>query len=352
MSKNYCVIMAGGIGSRFWPMSTEEQPKQFLDIMGTGKSFIRATFERFLSIIPKENFLVVTSAKYKQQVLDHIPELNENQVLLEPMRRNTAPCVAYASFRIRSQCSDANIVVAPSDHFITNGVEFERIISLGLDYVSKHPTLLTIGIKPSRPETGYGYIKQGQLSSGVSSEVYVVDSFKEKPELAVAESYVASGDYLWNSGIFLWNVNTILHEFERQLPNMYSDFDRGVYDCGVVEQKFIDGLYPDCQNISIDYGILEHALSRSVIPADFGWSDIGTWGSLYTHLPKDNRGNAAVGAKVVFEDASNCLVNIPGDNKAIVQGISDCLVAYHGGNLIVCKMSQEQDIKHWIEKLQ
>lgn len=345
---NYCVIMAGGIGSRFWPLSTEAQPKQFLDIMGTGKSFIRATYERFLGIVPAENFLVVTSAAYKGQVLEHLPELSDSQVLLEPMRRNTAPCVAYASFRIQAMNPAANIVVTPADHLVTNTAEFQRIIGLGLEYASQNSALLTIGIKPSRPETGYGYIQLGLKTD--TNEVYNVTAFKEKPDLTTAESYVAQEDYMWNSGIFIWNVSTILQEYRKQLPQMYSDFSKGSYN-NPNEQIFIDNLYPECQNISIDYGIMENAAERCVIPADFGWSDIGTWGSLYTHLPKDSEQNAAVGAKTVFEGSKNCIVNLPKGDSAVIQGLNGYLVAYHGGNLIVCKVEEEQEIKQWIEKL-
>lgn len=345
---NYCVIMAGGIGSRFWPLSTAEQPKQFLDIMGTGKSFIRSTFERFLPVVPKENFLVVTSASYKAQVLEHLPELSESQVLLEPMRRNTAPCVAYASFRIKAINPQANIVVTPADHLVTNTTEFSRVIELGLEYISKNPALLTMGIKPSRPETGYGYIQLGQ-STG-TNEVFEVENFKEKPDIATAERYVAQGDFMWNSGIFMWSVATILDEFKQQLPTMYADFAKGEYD-NPREQQFIDALYPTCQNISIDYGIMEHAQNRCVIPSEFGWSDIGTWGSLYTHLPKDDKSNAAVGAKTVFEGSTNCIVNLPKGDQAIIQNLDGYLVAYHGGKLIICKLEDEQQIKEWIEKI-
>lgn len=340
--------MAGGIGSRFWPLSTESQPKQFLDIMGTGKSFIRATYERFLPIVPKENFLVVTSAIYKSQVLEHLPELSESQVLLEPMRRNTAPCVAYASFRIKAMNPDANVVVTPADHLVTNTTEFQRIIAKGMDYASQSESLLTIGIKPSRPETGYGYIQLGGKTE--VDEVFEVKTFREKPDLATAESYISQGDFMWNSGIFIWSVKTIISEFEKQLPKMFADFSKGEYN-GSLEQPFIDALYPTCQNISIDYGIMEGAKSRCVIPADFGWSDIGTWGSLYTHLPKDADKNAAVGAKVVFEESKNCIVNLPKGCNAVVQGLDGFLVAYHGDNLIVCRVEQEQDIKKWIEKI-
>ena len=348
MKSNYCVIMAGGVGSRFWPLSTEQQPKQFLDIMGTGKSFIRATFERFLPNVPTENFLVVTSAQYKSQVLEHIPELTESQILLEPIRRNTAPCIAYASFRIKSMCDNANIVVTPADHFVTNNTEFSRIMNLGLNYAATNSTILTIGIKPSRPETGYGYIQLGNTTN--HNEIYEINTFKEKPNLETAQAYINDGRYMWNSGIFIWNNNTILAEFEKQLPEMFAQFSKVEYNTEK-EQAFIDTLYPNCQSISIDYGIMENAQSCSVIPADFGWSDIGTWGSLYTHLPKDESKNATVGAKTVFINSKNTLINLPKGCNAIVQGLDDYLIAYHNDNLIVCKIKDEQEIKTWIEKL-
>ncbi|MFI3294715.1 MAG: mannose-1-phosphate guanylyltransferase [Rikenellaceae bacterium] len=345
-NKKYCIIMAGGIGSRFWPLSTEGQPKQFLDIMGSGKSFIRATFERFLPVVPLENFLVVTSAVYRDQVLEHLPELSPSQVLLEPMRRNTAPCIAYASFRIQALCPEAQVVVTPADHFVLDNREFQRVMELGLDYVSTHDTLLTVGIKPSRSETGYGYI---QLGTQAQDEVFNIRSFKEKPSLDLAKEYLLSGDYMWNSGIFLWSNQTILGEFSRQLPDIYSLFSSGSYACDS-EQAFIDSIYPDCQSISIDYGVMEGAHSCSVIPADFGWSDIGTWGSLYTHLAKDSHSNGSVGADVVFEDSSNCIVHLPEGDRAVVQGLDGYLVAYRSGKLIVCELEQEQQIKNWIEK--
>ena len=350
MFHNYCIIMAGGVGSRFWPLSTEARPKQFLDVMGTGKSFIRATFERFLPSVPKENFLVVTSAAYKSQVMEHLPELSENQILLEPMRRNTAPCIAYASFRIKTICDNANVVVTPADHLVTNTVEFSRIIDKGLNYAAAHNSILTIGIKPSRPETGYGYIKQDSQTD--DNEIYNVDSFKEKPSIDVAKQYISDGNYLWNSGIFIWNNNTILSEFSRQLPDMYSNFQSG---CGLYnterEQEFIDELYPRCQSISIDYGIMEGATNRCVIPADFGWSDIGTWGSLYTHLAKDDNENTSVGAKVVFDKSRGCIVNLPAGHNAIIEGLDGYLVAYNNNNLIVCRLDDEQNIKNLVEKL-
>ena len=257
MSNRYCIIMAGGIGSRFWPLSKNNYPKQFLDILGTGKSFIRSTFERFLPVVPAENFLVVTNAAYKALVLEHLPELREDQVLCEPMRRNTAPCIAYANYRIMSQCQDASIVVTPADHLVTNEVEFQRIISLGMDFVEQEAhrdALLTIGIKPSRPETGYGYIN---VNNGDNGEVKRVVAFKEKPNLETAKEYLAAGSYLWNAGIFVWSMQGIKNAYRSYLPDMVKLFDQGRELFGTEkEQAFINEKFGECENISIDYGVM------------------------------------------------------------------------------------------------
>ena len=348
--QNYCIIMAGGIGSRFWPLSKDNYPKQFLDILGTGKSFIRSTYERFSPVIPDENFLVVTNAAYKDLVLEHLPMLKPDQVLCEPARRNTAPCIAYACYRIQSQCPDANIVVTPADHLVTNEVEFQRIIRLGFDFLSQHPqALMTIGIKPSRPETGYGYIqvpRQAQLP-----EVVKVAMFKEKPDYDTAVQFVNEGNYFWNSGIFLWTLEGIMNAFSRDLPEMVRLFDQGKSKFGTAEeQEFINRRFLDCQNISIDYGIMEKSPDTYTIPADFGWSDIGTWGSLFTHAKKDADGNALRG-KVVSVDNKNTIINIEEGTEAVVEGLEDYLVAYRDHSLLVCKLHDEQQIKVWIEGL-
>ena len=347
---NYCIIMAGGIGSRFWPLSKDNYPKQFLDILGTGKSFIRSTYERFSPVIPDENFLVVTNAAYKHLVLEHLPMLKPDQVLCEPARRNTAPCIAYACYRIQSQCSNANIVVTPADHLVTNEVEFQRIIRLGFDFLSKQPqALMTIGIKPNRPETGYGYIQVPKQAS--LPEVVKVAMFKEKPDYDTAVKFVADGNYFWNSGIFHWTLNGIMNAFQRDLPAMVDLFDQGRDKFGTpAEQDFINEKFLDCQNISIDYGIMEKSPDTYTIPADFGWSDIGTWGSLFTHAQKDNDGNALRG-KVVSVNNKNTIVNIEEGNEAVVEGLEDYLVAYRDHSLLVCKLHDEQQIKIWIEGL-
>jgi len=346
---NYCIIMAGGIGSRFWPLSKDNYPKQFLDILGTGKSFIRSTYERFSPVIPDANFLVVTNAAYKHLVLEHLPMLKPDQVLCEPARRNTAPCIAYACYRIQSQCSDANIVVTPADHLVTNELEFQRIIRLGFDFLGQNPqALMTIGIKPSRPETGYGYIQVESLSR---NNVIPVLRFKEKPDHATAERFVADGHYFWNSGIFLWTLKGIMNAFKRDLPDMVKLFDEGRDKFGTPEeQDFINKKFLDCQNISIDYGIMEKSPDTYTIPADFGWSDIGTWGSLFTHAKKDAHGNALRG-KVVSVDNQNTIINIEEGAEAVVEGLEDYLVAYRDHSLLVCRLHDEQQIKVWIEGL-
>ena len=354
--QNYCIIMAGGIGSRFWPLSKNNYPKQFLDIFGTGKSFIRSTFERLLPVVPVDNFLVVTNANYRSLVLEHIPELKADQVLCEPMRRNTAPCIAYATYRIKSCNSDANIVVTPADHLVTNEREFQRIIQMGFDFVaqpSHKNALLTIGINPSRPETGYGYIEvpSDAMTQHRESQVVSVSSFKEKPDLERAKQFLAAGNYFWNSGIFIWSMEGILNAYHRFLPDMAALFDGGAALFGTDgEQGFINEKFAQCENISIDYGIMERSSSRYTIPADFGWSDIGTWGSFYTHAEHDADGNALLG-NIVVRESRGSVVNIEEGTEAIVQGLDNCLVAYRDHSLLVCRLRDEQRIKEWVEAL-
>ena len=352
---NYCIIMAGGIGSRFWPLSKDNYPKQFLDILGTGKSFIQSTYERFSPVIPDENFLVVTNKAYKQLVLEHLPMLHPDQVLCEPARRNTAPCIAYAAYHIQSRCKEANIVVTPADHLVTNEVEFQRIIRLGFDFLTKNQNaLMTIGIKPSRPETGYGYIQCGSRRDEVGSrneEVVKVEMFKEKPDYETAVKFVSEGNYLWNSGIFLWTLDGIMQAFKQYLPEMVEVFEKGKNDFGTAnEQAFIDVHFIESPNISIDYGVMEKSPNTYTIPADFGWSDIGTWGSLFTHAKKDENGNAKRG-KVVSVDNKNTIINIEEGTEAVVEGLEDYLVAFRDHSLLVCRLKDEQQIKVWIEGL-
>lgn len=347
MNNNYCVIMAGGVGSRFWPLSTNQCPKQFLDPIGTGKSFLRSTFERLLPIIPKGNFLVMTAAIYKEKVLEHLPELREDQVLLEPVRRNTAPCIAYAMARIEAVNPAARVMVAPSDHMITGEHAFLEIVKEGLDFVDGNEKLLTIGIKPSRPETGYGYIQvEGQTSL---SEIQPVKTFTEKPDAQMARVFVESGEFLWNSGMFIWSVMGIRAAFRRLLPDMANQFEagRGVF-ATEGEQAFINDIFPHCQNISIDYGVMEKATEVYVKGGDFGWSDIGTWGSVYQLSGKDEMGNLNSG-KVLTYDTEGTIVNIPADKVAVVQGLKDYIVVQRGQSLLICKRDEEQRIRNWVE---
>ncbi len=351
-NNNYCIIMAGGIGSRFWPLSKDNYPKQFLDILGIGKSFIRSTYERFSPLIPDANFIVVTNAAYKALVLEHLPELKPEQVLCEPARRNTAPCIAYACYHIQSLCSNANIVVTPSDALVTNENEFRRIINIGFDFLANNNhrhDLMTIGIKPSRPETGYGYIQVPKQER--QAEVEKVASFKEKPDYDTAVKFVEDGHYYWNSGIFIWTLEGVMKAFRDYLPDMVSIFDEGKTYFGTPEeQDFINRHFTDCQNISVDYGIMEKSPNTYTIPADFGWSDIGTWGSLFTHAQKDANNNAIRG-KVVSVDNKDSIINIEEGTEAVVEGLDNCLVAYRDHSLLVCRLHDEQQIKLWIEGL-
>ena len=351
MDERYCIIMAGGIGSRFWPLSKDTCPKQFIDILGTGRSFIRATFERLLPLVPANHFLVVTNASYRELVLQHLPELSPDQVLCEPMRRNTAPCIAYASWHIRSRCRDAQIIVTPADHIVTNEWAFQQTLSSGLQFLSSpdhRHALLTIGIKPSRPETGYGYI---EVPVSDNEAVLPVVRFKEKPNHQQAEAFLSAGNFLWNSGIFLWNLSGIEGALRRHLPELSNIMDEGASRFGTAEeQDFIDAAFPRCPNISIDYGVLEPATDRYVIPADFGWSDVGTWGSLFTLTKHDDNDNALIG-RVLTQDCHHSVVNIEEGVEAIVQGLDNYLVAYRGDALLICRMHDEQHIKEWVEQL-
>jgi mannose-1-phosphate guanylyltransferase len=345
-SRNYCVIMGGGIGSRFWPFSKENRPKQFLDFFGTGRSLLQMTFDRFNKIIPKENIFIVTNESYYGLVKEQLPELESTQILLEPMRRNTAPCIAYASYRINEIDPNANIVVAPSDHLILNEDSFLRTIEEAFAYVERNEILLTLGIKPSRPETGYGYI---QMSEEKVDGVSKIKVFTEKPNFELAKVFYESGEFVWNSGLFIWNVKTILKSFQDHLPEVAAKFDAGV---GIFntpdEQAFINKNYPFCPNISIDYGIMEKAPNGCVLAANFGWSDLGTWGSLHEISEKDENANAALSAKVLFFDSTENIVALPEDKLAVLQGLNGYIVAESQGVLLVCKKSDEQRIKQFV----
>lgn len=343
---NYCIIMSGGIGSRFWPASREAKPKQFLDFFGTGKSLLRLTFDRFKKVVPEENIFIVTNDSYRELTQQELPEIGENQILAEPMRRNTAPCVAFASYHINAINPNANIVVAPSDHLILNESEFTQMIKNALEFVNKHTTLLTLGITPNRPETGYGYI---QISDETLDGVTKVKVFTEKPNLELAKVFYESGEFLWNSGIFIWNVKTICDALRQHLPEVTNVFDKGLNKFGTPEEKaFIDEVYSYCPNISIDYGIMEKASNVYVQAASFGWSDLGTWGALYEISDKDDMGNVAVGADTLLYDSTDNMITLPKGKLAVIQGLNDYIVVESDGVLLICKKEEEQRIKDFV----
>lgn len=346
---NYCVIMAGGVGSRFWPLSKNLRPKQFLDILGTGKTLIRHTFERFASVCPIENFFVVTNAIYKDLVLEQIPEIKEGQVLLEPLRRNTAPCIAYANYKILKRNPNASVVVTPADHLILDEVKFLEVLKEGIDFVSNADKLLTLGMKPSRPETGYGYIQVGRKSVEKLSDIYPVKTFTEKPHLDLAKIFYESGEFFWNSGIFLWSLQAIQNSFNKFLPEVVALFDSIFEDVDTEnEQTAIDRIYPECQNISIDYGILEKSDNVYVYCTEFGWSDLGTWGSMYENSIKDDNQNAIQGENVMLYESKDCLVNAPNEKLVVVQGLKDYIVIDTDKTLLICRKRDEQEIRKFV----
>ena len=350
MKNNFCIIMAGGIGSRFWPMSKSSMPKQFLDILGTGRTFIQMTFDRFKKVCPVENFYVVTSVDYKDLVLDQLPELSEGQVLLEPLRRNTAPCVAYASYKIKNINPDANIIVAPADHLIVKESEFIAEIEKGIDFASNNEVLVTLGITPSRPETGYGYIQiDNKTEYKDVDNLYRVKTFTEKPDLAMAEIFVSSGEFFWNSGIFIWSLKSIISAFDNYLEDVSSLFQKGEKLYGTPDEvHFINKIYSECQNISIDYGIMEKAENVYVLCADFGWSDLGTWGSLYENSEKDENSNSIKGGDVFAYQTQNCIVNMPKDKLVVLHGLDGYIVVESDDTLLVCKKEDEQQIRQFV----
>lgn len=347
MKDNYCVIMGGGIGSRFWPFSRESYPKQFLDFFGTGRSLLQMTFDRFAKIIPVENIYIVTNEAYKSLVKKQLPELEDCQILLEPARRNTAPCIAYASYHIKACNPNANIVVAPSDHLILKEDVFLHDVQKCLDYVKKNKALVTLGVKPSRPETGYGYIQSSECNVDEFSKV---KTFTEKPNLELAKVFMESGEFFWNSGLFVWNVNSILEAFTKFLPDIASRFDLGKDKFNTPEENaFIEENFPYCLNISIDYGIMEKADNVYMLCVDFGWADLGTWGSLFDLAPKDEQNNAPLKSKTLMYESSNNIVALDNPNRlAVIQGLDDCIVAESGNVLLICKKQDEQRIKQFV----
>lgn len=350
-NNDYCIIMAGGIGSRFWPLSRANKPKQFLDILGTGKTFIRQTYERFARIIPAQNFLVVTGVDYKELVLSEIPEFNENQVLCEPMRRNTAPCIAYATYKLLKKNPDAKVIVTPSDHIIFNENKFLEVMLNSLAYADNNNALVTVGLHPTRPETGYGYIQIEKTDAPVCKDtICKVRTFTEKPNTETAKLFLESGEFYWNSGIFIWSLTAIKNALITYLPDIAEIFSTGIdkYDTDE-EESFIFEAYSQCYNISIDYGLMEKAENVFVFAADFGWSDVGTWNSLYLQLDKNEERNAMKNAKTYLSDVSNSMIDSANPDKLIVvKGLDNYLIVDTNDVLMICPRNNEEDIKQTI----
>lgn len=342
--QTHVVIMAGGIGSRFWPMSTPEYPKQFIDVMGVGKSLIQLTVERFKGICPKENFWVVTSERYVDIVKEQLPQIPAQHILAEPEARNTAPCIAYACWKIRKEFPQANIVVTPSDALVIDTAEFARCIAVALEKTADSQAIVTLGMMPTRPETGYGYIAaQGEADAKGICEV---EAFKEKPDVETAKGYLAAGNYFWNAGIFVWNVDTITNAIRRyapQIAGVMDELEPALFTDREAEE--LKQLFPTCEKISIDYAVMEKAEDIFVLPAEFGWSDLGSWGSLRTLLPQDEAGNAKVGNRVDMYNCRNCVVHAAEEKRVVLEGLEGYIVAEKDGQLLVCRLSEEQRIK-------
>ena len=350
MNNNYVAILAGGIGSRFWPKSRSAYPKQFLDILNSGNTLIQFTFERYASFLPLENIFVVTVEEYTGIVREQLPQLNPENILAEPARKNTAPCVAYMAFKLFQKNPDASLIVAPSDHLVLNTEEFEKVTFKALDFASHMKAFVTLGIKPTYPNTGYGYIQHETLAA--ADDIYKVKTFTEKPDIEIARTFLASGDFLWNAGIFIWRVDSIIKAFEQYQPEMYEVFvsEQQFFNTSE-EQNALERIYPLCTNISIDYAIMEKASNVYVIPASFGWSDLGTWNSAYDNLEKDYLGNAVAGDNVMIIDATKCMVSAPHDKLLVLQGLDDFIVVDADDVLLICKKDNEQQIKEYVAEV-
>lgn len=337
--------MAGGIGSRFWPMSTPQHPKQFIDITGCGRTMIQQTFDRFEGIIDLEHVWVVTSANYKELVTEQLTGINPQHILLEPCMRNTAPCIAYVSWKIQKEDPEALIVVAPSDHLVLNVPAFQETIRKGIDFVSVGNRILTLGMTPTHPETGYGYIEQ---STEIECGIYKLAAFREKPNLSTAIEYLQKGGFTWNSGMFLWSVNAIVSELRAHVPQIAGVMDQ-MADSFFTEreQEVVNQLFPTCEKISIDYAVMEKTHLAYVLPSEFGWSDLGTWGSLHTLTAHDENNNAVIGDSVKLVEAEGNMIKMPYGKQVVIQGLKNCIVSEHNGTLLICQLSEEQKIKEW-----
>jgi mannose-1-phosphate guanylyltransferase len=349
-SHYFCILMAGGIGSRFWPLSKTKKPKQFLDILGTGRTLIQQTYDRLIKVFPAENIYIVTNEEYRELVFQQLPSMLQGQVLLEPLRKNTAPCVAYANQRILLKDPDAKILVAPSDHVILKESEFLDVLLKGLEFVSDNDYMLTLGIQPNRPETGYGYIQiNGNKIVELNKSFRKVKTFTEKPDIKMAELFINSGDFYWNSGMFFWSLKTINKAYEMYLPEINQIFRDGAPFYNTAgEPGFISRAYPNCRNISIDYGIMEKADNVYVLCSDFGWSDLGTWGSLYDILNKNEDNNTVTGSNVFTYNTKNSIINLPDNKLAVIQGLNDYIIVESDNILLICRKEDEQKIKNFV----
>ena len=347
---SYAAILAGGIGSRFWPKSRTSYPKQFLDLLNTGKTLIQTTYDRYATFLPKENIFIITVEEYVDIVKEQLPCVNGANILAEPSRKNTAPCIAYIAFKLMQIDPEASLIVAPSDHLILDVPEFVRVTTEALHFVQHLKAFVTLGIKPTYPNTGYGYIQHETLA--VADNIYKVKTFTEKPNKDLARTFISSGDFLWNAGIFVWQVKHIIKAFEKYHPEIYDVFaaEQHLFNTPE-EQNAIQRIYPLCTNISIDYAIMEHANNVYVIPSSFGWSDLGTWNSAYDNLEKDYLGNAVSGDNVMVIDATKCMVSAPHEKLILLQGMDDFIIVDTKDVLLICKKDKEQQVKEYVAEV-
>lgn len=346
----YVVIMAGGIGSRFWPKSRTNFPKQFLDILGEGQTLIQSTFNRFKKFIPVENIFIVTTKDYEPIVKQQLPEAKADNILYEPSRKNTAPCIAYASYKMALKNPDARLICAPADHLIKDEDNFQQTCMRALEFVDESGAFITLGIKPTYPNTGYGYIQHE--TTATAENIYRVKTFTEKPNPELARTFLASGDFLWNAGIFVWSIAGIVKAFEKYLPEIHELFQAEISQFNTPgEEAAIERIYPQCTNISIDYGIMEKADNVYVIPSSFGWSDLGTWNSAYENLEKDYLDNAVNGSNVVIIDSTHCMVQADDKKLLLLQGLEDFIVVDTKDVLLICKKEKEQEIKEYVSEI-
>ena len=350
MNKNYyAILMAGGVGSRFWPVSTEEFPKQFHDMLGTGDTLIQKTFQRLSRLIPKENIFILTNERYNDLVFEQLPEVTPRQVVLEPAMRNTAPCILYASLKIQKENPDAIMIVAPSDHWIEDETTFSKNVQQAFDFCSKNNALMTLGIQPTFPNTGYGYIEFDKTSA---EAIKSVNQFREKPDYETAKEFISQGNFLWNAGIFMWSVKSVIDAFQSNQPNLYALFEKGISTYNTnLEADFIKDNYPLAENVSVDYAIMETSSNVYVIAAEFDWNDLGTWGSLYDKLDKDKSGNAVVHARTLTEDASGNMIRTKADKIVVIDGLNDYIIVDKEDVLLIYPKTKEQDIKKVLQKV-